>query len=281
MSDDRSDRNAIFGSPNQAPPGARTDMGNDIPLEIVPLPSGGKLYPEDNPLHGRETLEIKAMTAREEDILTSRALIKKGTVVQELIKSCIADKNVDVADLILGDRAALMVAVRITGYGSDYTGELECSSCNEKFDHTFQLDALPIKQLTIEPVSPGKNEFEFTLPVSKRRCTFKFLTGHDETEISRTDENKRKAKLKGDIDNLVTARLTHSLLSIEGCKTPGEVRNAAANMRALDARALREYMDEKEPGIEMRQEAECPHCGNAEEVNVPLGASFFWPSTRR
>jgi len=280
MSEDRSDRNSVFGSIPQVST-ARTDMGNDIPLEIVPLPSGGKVYSVDSPLHGRETLEIKPMTAREEDILTSRALIKKGTVINELVKSCVADKGIDVSDLILGDRAALMVAIRITGYGPEYNGELTCTSCDEKFSHTFRLDDLPIKTLDIKPVEEGKNEFPFVLPLSKKTVHFKFLTGHDEADITATSENKKKKNLKGDIDDLVTSRLNYSVVAVDGLKSKADIVKFVNNMRAMDARALREYMDEKEPGMEMRQVADCPHCGHSEEVTVPMGANFFWPSTRR
>ena len=125
MSDNR-DGNAVFTAQQAEMKGFSTrnvmkdDFGMEVPVESVPLPSRGLIYPVDSSSHNRETIEIKAMTAREEDILTSRALIKKGTVITQLIKSCVVDKSINVESMISGDRNALMTAIRITGYGSDY-----------------------------------------------------------------------------------------------------------------------------------------------------------------
>ena len=127
----------------------RDDFGMEIPVESVPLPSEGKIYPADSAAYSRETVEIRAMTAKEEDILTSRALIKKGTVISELIKSCVVDKTIDIDSLILGDRNAIMTAVRVTGYGAEYRVEVVCPSCSEKSSQDFNLGELPIKRLKI------------------------------------------------------------------------------------------------------------------------------------
>ena len=196
MSEDREQKNAIFAQQQQLPPGVdprmprstaaervKADFGLDIPQEIVPLPSSGKVYPPDSSLHAAELVEIRAMTAKEEDILTSRALLKKGTVVTELIRSCLIDKTINPLDLLSGDRNALMISIRITGYGPEYSVEMECPECAVKSPHSFNLGALPIKRLEIEPSIPGTNVFEFLLPYSKKTVRFKFMTGRDEEEI--------------------------------------------------------------------------------------------------
>ena len=59
------------------------------PTEFVELPSGGNYYPEGHRLHGEQTVEIKFMTAKEEDILTSKTLIKQGVALERLLKSVI------------------------------------------------------------------------------------------------------------------------------------------------------------------------------------------------
>ena len=115
------------------------DFGIEIAAESVPLPSKGLIYPEDNPLFGMENIEIKPMTAREEDILTSRAYIKDGTVITKLIHSCLVDKTINPDDMVAGDRNALMVALRITGYGSDYDVEVTCPNCKKNNKSTFDL----------------------------------------------------------------------------------------------------------------------------------------------
>lgn len=257
----------------------RDDFGMEVPVESVPLPSEGKVYPPDSSAYSRETVEIKAMTAKEEDILTSRALIKKGTVISELIRSCLVDKSINVDSLIVGDRNALMTAIRVTGYGSEYKVEVTCPECSEKSTNAFSLGELPIKRLQINPVAPGENAFEFILPLTKKKVVFRFLTGKDELDINVEVERRKKAKLTSDVDNLVTNRLVYSIVSVDGITDRNKISSFIRNMPARDSQALRKYMDENEPGIEMKSWMECPHCLESSEVNLPIGASFFWPNS--
>lgn len=257
----------------------RSDFGLDIPVETVPLPSNGVVYPVDNSLHGRETVDIKAMTAREEDILTSKSYLKKGTVITELLKSCFIDKNIDPRDLLAGDRNALMVAVRVTGYGSDYDAEIECSECSTKAPHSFNLGELPIKRLEINPVALGMNLFEFTLPYTKKVVKFKFLTGKDEEEILATSEKQKKLGLS--TEATVTTSLLYSIVSIDGIEDRAKISSFVKMMPARDSLSLRNYIKDNEPGIIMKQETSCPSCGHVEEVNMPLGVTFLWPSAGR
>jgi hypothetical protein len=291
MSDDREQKNAIFAS-QQGPAGidprmprvtqadkVKADFGLDVPQEIVPLPSSGKVYSQDSSLYGADLVEIKAMTAREEDILTSRALLKKGTVITELIKSCLVDKSVNPLDLLSGDRNALMVAIRITGYGPEYSVEMECPECNVKSPHEFNLGELPIKRLEIEPAIPGANVFEFKLPMSGKVVKFKFMTGRDEEEMTALGEKQKKLGLP--TDSAVTTNLLFSILSVDGIEDRAKISNFVKNMPARDSLALRNYMRDQEPGIVMKQETTCNACGHSEEVNMPLGVSFLWPSAGR
>src|SRR5690606_20745420 len=137
-------------------------------------------------LHGASTVEISPMTTREEDILTSQALLKKGTVITALIKSCLTDKSIDPGQLLVGDRNALMVAIRVTGYGHLYDAEVTCGACDTVTNQSFNLAEFPIKRLGIEPVEPGANLFEHQLPYTKKRVRFRFLTGADEEQILAT-----------------------------------------------------------------------------------------------
>ncbi len=282
MSDTR-DANAVFTAQQANSQGFQTrnvmkdDFGLEVPVEAVPLPSEGKVYPPDSSMHNRETIEIKAMTAREEDILTSRALIKKGTVISALLKSCVVDKTLDVNKLISGDRNALMTAIRITGYGAEYTAEVTCPECDARQKNDFNLSELPIKRLEIEPIAPGENAFEFTLPVSKKVVIFRFLTGKDEIDMNTAQERRKKKKLGGDIDSVVTSRLIHSITSIDGITDKNKITTFVRNMPARDSRQLRKYMDDNEPGIQMTAWMQCEACFEESEVSLPIGASFFWP----
>jgi len=273
------DRSALFGG--TVPAGIQTrdvmrdDFGFEVPLESVPLPSNGVVYPADSTLHMRETVEIRSMTAREEDILTSRALIKKGTVITELIKSCLIDKKIYVPDMLAGDRNAIMVALRITGYGAEYAVEADCPKCNVRSKQEFNLGDMPIKRLQIEPVTKGQNVFEFKLPTTKKTVHFKFLTGRDEEEISTIQERAKKQGAQA--DNIVTNRLQFAIVSIDGKTDRAAINGFIRNMPARDSMGLRKFIDANEPGIEMKGNFDCPSCSDINEVRVPLGASFFWP----
>ena len=277
----RREGNQVFGA-GVPPVGVQTrdvlkdDFGYEIPVESVPLPSGGAVYPPDSPLHGAATLNIRAMTAREEDILTSRALIKQGKVITALLQSCLLDKNVDTGKMIIGDRNAVMIALRITGYGSEYTAEVECPSCRTKGKGEFDLSELSIKPLELEPVRVGENVFEFVLPVSKKVVHFRFLTGADEEEIQVFQE--RKKKLGNQSDSLVTTRLQFAIQAIDGKTDKALIASFVRSMPARDSLMLRTFIDKNEPGVNMRVEYECSSCGESSEVALPLGASFFWPN---
>jgi hypothetical protein len=288
MSEQRETKNSVFTG--NTPPAhdpriqamtsadkLKAEFGLDISTELVPLPSGGKVYSTASSLSGKDTIEIRPMTAREEDILTSRALLKKGTVVTELIKSCLVDRTINTADLLAGDRNALMIAIRITGYGPEYTTEIQCNDCESKNEHVFNLSELPIKRLELDPIVEGQNLFEFVLPVTKKKINFKFATGRDEQESSALQEKQKKLGLS--TESSITTALHQAIVSVDGIEDRFKISNFIKLMPARDSLFLRNYMRENEPGVTMKQDATCPSCGHSEEVNVPLGINFLWPSS--
>ena len=286
MSDtnDQRPRNEVFTGPSNTNPQGlpssnvmRDDFNFEVPVEQVPLPSRGITYPAESPMHGKESVSIRAMTAREEDILTSKALIKKGTVISELLRSCVVDNGFEPDVMLTGDRNALMVALRVTGYGVEYKVEVDCPACGTRSKQEFNLAELPLKRLSINPVVEGSNLFETTLPVTKKKIEFKFLTGKEEKEISQLQERRKKQGQK--TDNLVTTRLTYSIASIDGITDRNKIQFFIRNMPAKDSLFLRRFIDKHEPGIEMKSWMDCPNCLESSEVKLPLGATFFWPDS--
>lgn len=256
---------------------AQQDLGFDIPVETVPLPSLGKAYPKSHPLHMQQSVDIRAMTAREEDILTSRAFIKNGSVITQLIQSCLIDKTIDARSLLSGDRNAILIAIRITGYGSDYNANITCPVCGTGQVHTCMLSDLPIRQLDTPPIKEGANEFEIVLPVSGKKVAIAFATGYDEEEAMITSERKKKQGIVA--DNLVTDRLFRALVSIQGNTDKSYINKFIRNMPARDSLEIRRFLEGKEPSVTMLTDFTCDSCQYEEEMPLPMGATFFWPGT--
>ena len=240
-----------------------------FPTETVTLPSKGILYPEDSPL-SKGHIEMKYMTAREEDILTNQNYIENGIVVDKLLQSLIVTENINYNQLLIGDKNAILIAARILGYGSDYTFEYRGQSYN--IDLTEAVD----KNLDKSLVKEGKNEFDYTLPTSKIDITFKLMTHEDETKISKELEGLKK------LDKLsskpVSTRLKHTITSINGDYEKKTIREFVDNkMLARDARALRKYISDMRPDVDLTFEYEDERTGNTAEMAIPIGVGFFWP----
>jgi hypothetical protein len=235
-----------------------------LPTEIIELPSKGLLYPKDSEL-SKGTIEIKYMTAKEEDILTNQTFIKNGTVLDKLLKSIITT-NINFDDLLVGDKNAIMVASRILGYGSEYTFNYLGES------HTIDLSTLENKEIEEELYSKNINEFEFTLPKSGNVVTFKLLTHKDEQEINRELESLKK--INKDSSPELTTRLKYLIISINGEKEKKTIREFVDNyLLAQDSRALREYIRRIQPDVDLTFFPD----GSSDRINIPIGVSFFWP----
>ena len=235
-----------------------------LPTEMVDLPSKGLLYPEDSPLRSGQ-IEMKYMTAKEEDILTNQAYINKGTVLDELLKSLIITEGIDVKDLIVGDKNAVLVAARVLGYGKDYTFTYDGE------EQTVDLSQLDNKFFDESSITPGKNEFDFTLPNSGTQITYKLLTGHDESKINRELEGLKKINKNASPE--LTTRLKYLITSVNGDPTPKTIREFVDTyLLAMDSRALREHIRNHQPDVDMNVVLD-----NGEEAIVPININFFWP----
>lgn len=247
-----------------------------VPAETVPLPSQGKVYPTSSPLYGLQTIDIRAMTARDEDVLTSRALLKSGRAISTLIQNCVLLPGVDASQMLSGDRNAILIGIRISGYGQEYKIQMLCPSCGEKVDRTVDLAELPIRRFPegVGPVAEGTNEFAYKLP-SGKQATFKLMTGADEHELLQIFERSRKNGIQ---ETLVTTRLCSQLLSLNGERDRSKLPALIRNLPARDSHSLRTYIDRITPCVDLRSRFVCPACDHeGEEVEVPLGTEFFWP----
>jgi len=235
-----------------------------LPTETIELPSKGLLYPKDSEL-AKGTIEMKYMTAREEDILTNQSYIKNGTVLDKLLKSLIISK-IDYSQLLIGDKNAIMVAARILGYGANY------KFTYEEEEHTIDLSKLENKEIDKELFKSKVNEFAFTLPHSGNKITFKLLTHKDEQDSKRELEGLKKINKNASPE--LTTRLKHIIQSINGETDKKDIREFVDNyLLARDSRALREYINEIQPDVDLTFFPE----GNEVGVSIPIGVNFFWP----
>ena len=249
-----------------------------VPTEFVELPSKGRFYAETHPLHNIDVLEIKHMTAKEEDMLTSQALLKKGLALERVINSIIVDKRINPDSLLIGDRNAIMVAARISGYGSDYTTKVSCPSCSETQEYSFDLfDAQTHHgesndDLLVESIGGGL--FSTVLPRTKFEVVFRLLDGRDEKTLLTQIDNARK---KNKEENAVTRQLKLITVSVNGDDSPQAVNYFVNNVPSIDSHHLRTAFTLATPNIDLSQHFTCNKCGYDAEMEVPLTADFFWP----
>jgi transcription elongation factor Elf1 len=245
-----------------------------VPTEYVALPSKGRFYPQNHPLHGKDVIEIKQMTAKEEDILTSRNLLKKGVALDKLIQALVVDKSINTDSLTVEDRGAIVLAARISAYGAEYATTVTCPSCNEKnknkFDLLEKLDAVE----TLQPVEVDANGL-FTVVLPKTGWTVKCraLNGYDEKAMLRISESKKNLS---DGDSLVIDQLKMTIVSINDVTDKNTIEAAINSMPARDSKHIRTVYQDTLKGVDMRHTFSCKSCDYSGELEVPLTADFFW-----
>jgi uncharacterized protein YwgA len=236
-----------------------------MPTEVVELPSRGLLYPESNPLSSGK-IEMKYMTAKEEDILTNQSYIENGTVIDRILKSLIVSK-INYDDLVVGDKNAVLVAARVLGYGADYS-----FTYNGK-PYSVDLSKIENKPFDESLITPGVNEFKFTLPSTGTNITFKILTHRDEEVIKKELDGYKK--IDKDASPELSTRLKYMITSVEGNKEAKTIREFVdtGKLLARDSRALRSYISQVQPDTDLNFYPE----GSNATVAIPVGISFFWP----
>jgi hypothetical protein len=254
------------------------------PTTFVSLPSKGKLYPEEHPLFGKEEIEIKQMTAKQEDILTSKSLLKKGVAIDRFVQSMLVDQSIDVDSLLLGDKGAILVAARVDGYGPDYTTSVTCPSCANTTEYTFDLE-----EQQEEMLSDSSEVVSSDLPENVSRTqegTFLIslnagfdvevrpLYSSDEKRLIKTMANRQKAKMQ---DSAVTDQLKTMIVSIAGYSDRPTVNKAVDVMPIRAVREIRETYQKIIPSVDLKRNFSCDACGAETMLEVPLTAEFFWP----
>ena len=257
-----------------------------FPTEIIDLPSKGLVYAKDNPLSTGK-IEMKYMTAKEEDILTTQSYIKDGSVLDRLFQSLIISNGegqpIKYVDLVTGDKNAIMIAARVLGYGKDYEVEIQDPFSNNKQTDVIDLTQFENKEYDgSAQVELHKNEFEFTLPTSNRKITFMAMTESKERKVKHEVEELKKAnrKLKDETSRELTTRLKTMILSVDDEHDQKIINHFVDNeLFAVDSKALRGYINEVVPDIDLNWEFVSEETGERREMLLPMDVTFFWPKS--
>ena len=268
-----------------SPAATGVDMKGDGPLnfstptEFVELPSEGKLYSEGHPLCGQTHVEIRHMTAKDEDILSSRSLLKQGIAIDRLLQNIILNKKITPASLYVGDKNAVLVAARISGYGADYKTQIVCPACVSHQEVEFDLEEQTIYRgddyEDYKILETPEGTYTISLPILKVDVEVRLLTGKDEQYLVKLAENKKKKKLP---EATATDQFKIMISSVSGKTDSKSISSLIENMPARDARYLRAAYDRICPSIDLKQPFLCGLCGfETEELEVPFTTDFFWP----
>jgi hypothetical protein len=245
----------------------------EFPTEVLDLPSKGLVYPKDHPL-AKGTIEIKYMTAKEEDILASQNLIKKGVVLDKLFESIIVDKKISPNDIIIGDKNAIILATRLLGYGPEYKMSFYSSKLAKTIETTIDLSEVKTKDVDFSLFS-NKNEFDFETPIGKNKIKFKLLTHGDELAIEKDITALERFNKDSSAD--ITTRLRYMIASVDGNSDVGAINRYINGMLARDSRAFRNYVKSISPDMDMTFIYTYDD-GETEALPITMGVNFFWPS---
>lgn len=250
----------------------------EFPTEVITLPSKGLIYPETNPL-SKGSVEIKYMTAREEDILASQNLIKKGVVLDKLFESVVVSEGVSVGDISVGDKNAILLATRILGYGADYNVEVVDPFSGETQKVVIDLSQIQTKEVD-DTLLNRENRYEFVLPISKKKIKFKLLTHKDEIDITAEIQAlNRLVKGDGAVSQDVSTRLRYMIQEVDGNTDRGFINNFVKNnLLARESKALREYVRTISPDLDLKYQFTSDLTGESEALDIPFGVGFFYPT---
>ena len=251
---------------------------NDFPTEVIELPSQGKVYPEGHPL-SKGTVEIKYMTAKEEDILASQNLIRKGVVLDKLFESVVVEEGLNIDDIFVGDKNAILLATRVLGYGADYEVEVTDPFTLEQQKVNIDLSKIQTKDIDFEKLN-SENRYEFDLPIGKKKIIFKLLTHKDETDINKDIQAMQRLSGKSEAPSQdVSTRLRYMIQDVDGNTDRGFINNFVKNnLLARDSRALRNYVRTISPDLDLSFDFTSDITGETEALDIPFGAGFFYPS---
>lgn len=243
--------------------------------ELVEIPSHGYLYKDitDDPdILEKGSIRVRPMTVKEEKILTTTRLVKSGQALDLIFKNVIKSK-IDPSKMTSSDRVFIMLWLRSVSYGNIYKFNLQCPSCQGRFEYEVDLSQHPITEFEDENIS---EPFTLTLPVSKAKVEYRLPRGVDEIEIIKMQNQPKKMN---DSDDSIVKRLASILIKVElqdGKEVPQKYyQQFVESLVARDASVFRQALEENDCGIEDIKDIDCPHCGYEYDTPIPITENFF------
>lgn len=246
-----------------------------VPTEMVDLPTRGRFYPKEHPLNDQECVEIRHMTTRDQDILNSKSLIKKGVALEKTIQGLIVDKNIRLDDMFIGDKNAIILQARISGISEIYDTNITCPVCLSTNDYSFNLSEIDTFFGDENESITEDGTFVVELPVSKVKVEVRLLTGSDEKQLQQLEIKKKKHKLP---ESPLSDQFKQLIASVNDEADKGVIGKFVDVMLSKDARFLQEKYNKVVPNIDLRQPFECKSCGFEDKLAIPLTTDFFWPN---
>ena len=236
-----------------------------IAYDVVELPTKGIYYKNK-----KKSVRVAYLTTADENILSSQNLIASGKVVDELLKRKIIDKDLSVDEIVEEDRQAVLIFLRNTAFGSEYTLTANDPKTNEQFSVDVDLSQLKVKDFTLEEDVNG--EYPFYMEKSKTNITFQFLTMKQEKEI---DEIRKSWNGNG-VAPVITKQLEFMIKSVGGNKEQMSIRQFIESLPIKDSQDFRKYVAENKPGLDLTQTVTTPS-GDSVQIEIGFGVEFFRP----
>lgn len=248
------------------------DLSLPQPTEVVELVTKGMFYPKDHPLHHYEVVEIRHMTTKDLEILNSKSLLQKGMAVDKMLQGLLVNKTIKIDDLFICDKNAIVLASRITGFTAEFTTIVVCPSCENKSEHTFNLNEVKPKDIPEDVVVLENGTFDITLPKSKAKLTLRLLMGKDEKTLKMMIEKKKRHKLP---ETPFADQLKQIIVSINDNADGNNIDKFVDEMLAIDTIFLKNEYNRISPNIDMKQDFIC-ECGAENNIIIPFNVDFFW-----
>lgn len=278
-------RNNNFAPPNPQMQGAELSQLNvllsklkqsNFVYEEVQLPSKGKFYSPAAGVPQGGFIHIRPMTGDEEQILATPKFIKKGQSLDMVFKKCI-EEPINPELLFSIDRTFLLIYLRGISYGNEYEVQINCPSCDKKFNTTIDLNNISVDR----PEDNVNEELTGVLPMSNFKFSYRIATGKDETAIQDHRENRIKTFGENAIDDTLIFRLAQLLVEIEGVTSKQELMILLRNLNVQDSNYLRNAINEPPFKIDTTIPTGCPSCLTDFDIDLPLESNFFFPKPKK